>query len=66
MHKSKGSKHNLVLDRQKAKEFLEKRKQLRAKRTAPNNVRGGNDGVLEVSRVLGQHTQERDMGESDV
>ena len=67
MHKSKGSKHNLVLDRQKAKEFLEKRKQLRAKRTAPNNVRGGNDnGVLEVSRVLGQNTHERDMGESDV
>lgn len=46
MHKSKGSKHNLVLDRQKAKEFLEKRKQLRDRRTAPNNVREENNGTL--------------------
>jgi hypothetical protein len=49
MHKSKPSKHNLVLDRQKAKEFLEKRKQLRDRRTAPNNVRGGNNGELVYS-----------------
>ena len=45
MHKSKGSKHNLMVDRQKAKEFLERRKQLRDRRTAPNNVRGGNNGT---------------------
>ena len=64
MHKSKGSKHSLVLDRQKAKEFLAKREELRQKRLT--NVRETGNGVLEVSRVLGQHTQERDMGESDV
>lgn len=46
MHKSKPSKHNLVLDRQKAKEFLEKRKQLRDRRTAPNNVREENNGKV--------------------
>lgn len=46
MHKSKGSKHNLMVDRQKAKAFLERRKQLRDSRTAPNNVRGGNNGKV--------------------
>ena len=60
MYKSKGSKHNLVLDRQKAKEFLEKRKQLRAKRTAPNNVRGGNDNGSQMDIT------NRNMGENDV
>jgi len=32
MHKSKPSKHNLVVDRQKAKEFLAKRKKLKEQR----------------------------------
>ncbi len=40
MHKSKGSKHNLMVDRQKAKEFLTKREAIRAKRVGLTNVRG--------------------------
>lgn len=57
MHKSKGSKHSLVLDRQKAKEFLAKREELRQKRLT--NVREtGNGSQLDSTR--------RNMGESDV
>ena len=44
MHKSKGSKHNLVVDRQKAKEFLAKREQARAKRLGLTNVRETDNG----------------------
>ena len=43
MHKSKPSKHNLVLDRQKAKEFLAKREELRKKRLT--NVRETDNGA---------------------
>ena len=57
MHKSKGSKHSLVLDRQRAKEFLAKREELRQKRLT--NVREtGNGSQLDSTR--------RNMGESDV
>lgn len=44
MHKTKGSKHSLVLDRQKAKEFLAKREQARAKRLGLTNVRETDNG----------------------
>lgn len=44
MHKSKPSKHNLVLDRQKAKEFLAKREELRKKRLT--NVRETDNGKI--------------------
>ena len=44
MHKSKPSKHNLVLDRQKAKEFLAKREAVRAKRVGLTNVRETDNG----------------------
>ena len=50
MHKTKGSKHDLVLDRQKAKqglkpsaEFMRKRKELKQKRLT--NVRETGDGL---------------------
>lgn len=57
MHKSKGSKHNLVLDRQKAKEFLAKREELRQKRLT--NVREtGNGSQMDITK--------RKMGENDV
>jgi len=42
MHKSKPSKHNLVLDRQKAKEFMRKREELKQKRLT--NVRETDNG----------------------
>lgn len=42
MHKTKGSKHNLVLDRQKAKEFMRKREELKQKRLT--NVRETDNG----------------------
>lgn len=45
MHKSKGSKHNLMVDRQKAKEFLAKREAIRAKRVGLTNVRGTGNGT---------------------
>jgi len=45
MHKSKPSKHNLVLDRQKAKEFASKREQIRNKRLQNNNVMERSDGT---------------------
>jgi len=32
MHKSKGSKHTLIVDRQKAKEFLAKRRERKEQR----------------------------------
>jgi hypothetical protein len=44
MHKSKPSKHNLVLDRQKAKEFMRKREELKQKRLT--NVRETDNGKL--------------------
>ena len=47
MHKSKGSKHNLVLDRQKAKEFMRKREELKQKRLT--NVRETDNGKLVYS-----------------
>ena len=43
MHKSKPSKHNLVLDRQKAKEFMRKREELKQKRLT--NVRETDNGT---------------------
>jgi hypothetical protein len=57
MHKSKGSKHNLVLDRQKAKEFLAKREELRQKRLT--NVRETDNGTL-------VHSTGRKMENTDV
>ena len=47
MHKSKGSKHNLVLDRQKAKEFMRKREELKQKRLT--NVRETDNGKVVYS-----------------
>ena len=47
MHKSKPSKHSLVLDRQKAKEFLAKREELRKKRLT--NVRETDNGTVVYS-----------------
>jgi len=47
MHKSKGSKHNLVLDRQKAKEFMRKREELKQKRLT--NVRETANGKVVYS-----------------
>ena len=57
MHKSKGSKHNLVLDRQKAKEFLAKREELKKKRLT--NVRETDNGTL-------VHSTGRKMENTDV
>ena len=57
MHKSKGSKHNLVLDRQKAKEFLAKREELKQKRLT--NVRETDNGKL-------VHSTGRDVENDDV
>ena len=62
MHKSKGSKHNLVLDRQKAKEFLAKREELRQKRLT--NVRETDNGALGTTAIRPE--REQGMGESDV
>ena len=39
----------MQVDKKAMKEFLEKRKQLRDRRTAPNNVRGGNNGKVVYS-----------------
>jgi len=49
MHKTKGSKHDLVLDRQKAKEFLAKREAIRAKRMGLTNVRETGNGLSQNS-----------------
>lgn len=56
MHKTKGSKHDLVLDRQKAKqglkpstEFLAKREAIRAKRMGLTNVRETGNGFSQNS-----------------
>ena len=57
MHKSKPSKHNLVLDRQKAKEFLAKREELRKKRLT--NVRETDNGKV-------VHSAGRKMENDDV
>ena len=59
MHKSKGRKHNLVLDRQKAKEFLARREELRHKRLQNNNVMERSDGKL-------VHSTGRKMENDDV
>lgn len=57
MHKSKPSKHNLVLDRQKAKEFLAKREELRKKRLT--NVRETDNGT--VVHSTGRNVEKDDV-----
>ena len=59
MHKSKGSKHNLMVDGQKAKEFAVKREQIKNRRLQSNNV-------MEKSHVTNVDITGRKMEDGNV